>query len=94
MLLARLDTDIEDIAPAKNDVAVVGCWGIAPVLGRPFQDYVHVAVSVDHATTVLHIVLETNGYFGVELFDQQVERFLGWFHARITDVIRSFHSLR
>ena len=57
LLFARLDANVENVASAKDNVTIVGRWRIASVLCCSVEDYVHVAVCVNHPAAVFYIVL-------------------------------------
>jgi len=58
-LLSRpVDANIEDIAPSEDDVAEVGCQGVASVFCCAFKNYVHMAVAFYHFASILNVVLQ------------------------------------
>jgi len=78
-LLTRVHADVENIASPKDDVAVVLGRRVSSVLGCSFKDYVHVAVSINHAAAVLDIILQSDADLAVQLLYQEVE----WFSGRL-----------
>jgi len=70
LLLARIDTNVENIATTKDEVTVVGCWRVAAELRSAFKDDVHVTVGIYHAAVVLDIILESNVHFSVKLLHE------------------------
>ena len=73
-LLSRLvNTNVEYVASAQNEVSEVCGRRVAPVLGRSVQYYVHMAVAVDHLAAVLDIILQSDGDVGVQLLYQKIQ---------------------
>lgn len=69
-MLSRINTNVQYVASAKNDIPIIRCWGVASEFRSTFEDYVHVAIGVDHAAMVFNIILQSNVYFGVKFLDQ------------------------
>jgi len=76
-LLASVHTNVEYVAAAEDHITVVCRQRISTVLARTFQDNIHVAVGVDHASAIFNIVLEPNAYFTVQFLYEEIERFSG-----------------
>jgi len=82
--LARVDTDVENIAASEYDVSIVGCGRVAAVFGCALKYDVHVAVGLDHFAAVLHIMLQSNVDFGVQLLHEQIEGLSRRFQGCVT----------
>ena len=65
LLLARVDADVEYVAPAQYDVSVVGCRRVSTILCRALQYGVHVTIRLDHLPAVFYIILQPNVDFGI-----------------------------
>ena len=78
---ARLDADIQNVASAEDNVAIVCCWRIAPVLSCSVEDYVHVAVRVNHPASIFHIILQANANLCVQFLHEKVKGFSRWLQA-------------
>jgi len=60
LLFAGLHANIENVASAKDNVAVVCGRRVTSVFCGSLKDYVHVTVRINHAATVFDIILEAN----------------------------------
>jgi hypothetical protein len=74
-LLFGFNAYVQYVATTEYYVPVIGGWRITAVFRCSFQYDVHVAVGVDHLSSVLDIVLEPNVDFRVEFLYEQVEWF-------------------
>ena len=74
-LLSRLtDTHVEYVTSTQDEVSEVCSGRVAPVFGGSVQDYVHVAVAVDHLATVLDVIFQPDRDVGVQLLHKKVQR--------------------
>lgn len=75
LLSCLVNTNVEYVASTQNEVSEVCSRRVASIFRRSVQDYVHVAVAIDHLAAVLDVVLESDRNVGVQLLDQKVQRF-------------------
>jgi len=73
-LLASVDTYVEYVTAAKDYVSIVGGRGVTTILGCALKYDVHVTIGVDHASSILDIVLQSNIDLRVELLNEQIKR--------------------
>ncbi len=63
----------ENVASSDYQAAVVCGWFAASVFSGSVEDYVHVAVAVDHLAPILSIVLKLHRYVAVHFTDEKVQ---------------------
>ena len=65
LLSALVHTNVQYVASAQNHISEICRGRIASVFDSPVQNYVHVAVAVDHLAAVLNVVLQSDDDIGV-----------------------------
>lgn len=60
LLSCLVNTDVEYVTSAQNEIPKIRCRRIASVLGRSVQDYVHVTIAVDHPAAIFYVILQSD----------------------------------
>ena len=74
-------SDVEDVASSNYQATIVRRCLSASVFSGPVENYVHVAVAIDHLAPILSIVLELDCHVAVHLADEKVQGLSRWFQV-------------
>jgi len=80
----RVDTDVDYVVAADEDIAVVGDQTVMVVLLRALEHDVHVSVDPRHLPPVLAVPLEVDRYVAPDALDEYIKRLLARLHSFYT----------
>ena len=79
-MLSRVQDNIENIVSTQQYVAIICEQLLFLAFGCSLQKYVHMTIALYHLPLVFATILEYNFNIALQLFYEDVQGFLTWFH--------------